>query len=62
MGRTPVVGKPRNAVAKARLTDAEKAAASAQARQRGFSNESDYLRHLIAVDGRKLQFEQRPDQ
>ena len=57
MGRPAAVGKPREEVIKARVTAAERAAADKQAHSRGFHTASDYIRHLIAVDGRKIAME-----
>lgn len=39
------------------MTPAEGAATDSQATIRGFHSTSDYLRHLVAVDGRKIAME-----
>lgn len=39
------------------MTPAEGAATDQQALARGFHSTSDYLRHLVAVDGRKIAME-----
>lgn len=39
------------------MTPSEGAAADEQATARGFHTTSDYIRHLIAVDGRKIAME-----
>jgi hypothetical protein len=41
------------------MTPAERAAADKQAAERGFHDTSAYVRHLVAVDGRKIAMEKR---